>query len=437
MADAEGEIGFAQLGLGGVLKQHQLAVPTNQREYAWETKEVTTLLKDFSREIVESDRKYFLGTIVTIPRENEVLEVVDGQQRLATAAILICSIRNYLLPFEKELADAIDNEFLTVFNRHTRSRIPRLKLNVDDNDYFRARIDADEPNPPPTKPSHHLIDNAFREAEKHIRNIVSALDKKDHGTALNRWVDFVAGRASIILLRVPNATNAYRMFETLNDRGKRVSQSDLVKNYLFGYAGDRLAEVQQRWAYMRGALKFIMSNEDGTIEFLRHALTIIRGFVRSAEVYEAVQNHARAEQPVVTLSGQLEILANAFVAIQSPDHERWNSYSDSSRKALEVLNLFDINPMQPLLLAIAHKFQEREAEKAFTFCVSLGVRLMISNRTRTGTVEEGLAEAGHKIFDGRILIGQRATVRNKKYHFDGWSIQSSIRDSYCLKQKTC
>jgi uncharacterized protein with ParB-like and HNH nuclease domain len=42
--------------------------------------------------------------------------------------------------------------------------------------------------------------------------------------------------------------DGWRLFETLNDRGKRVSQSDFVKNYLFGAAGEeRLPEVQLNW----------------------------------------------------------------------------------------------------------------------------------------------------------------------------------------------
>src|ERR1019366_4375684 len=142
------------------------------------------------------------------------------------------------------------------------------------------------------KPSHRLLNEAFAEAGRQIRAIVAGLDQKDHGDVLNRWVDFIESKALVILLRVPNAANAYRMFETLNDRGKRTSQSDLVKNYLFGRAGERVAEAQQKWASMRGALE-TMEDDDTTILFLRYALTAVRGFVREADVYEAVQNHAK------------------------------------------------------------------------------------------------------------------------------------------------
>jgi uncharacterized protein with ParB-like and HNH nuclease domain len=93
---AESEIGFAQLGLASILKHNQLIVPPNQREYSWTVKEVRTLLQDFAKAILEGDGSYFLGTIVTIPRAGGALEVVDGQQRLATTAIILSAIRDYI-----------------------------------------------------------------------------------------------------------------------------------------------------------------------------------------------------------------------------------------------------------------------------------------------------------------------------------------------------
>lgn len=397
----ETEIGFAQLGLASILKQNQIVVPPNQREYAWTVKEVRTLLEDFARAISDSAGTYFLGTIVTIPRAGGALEVVDGQQRLATTAIMLSAIRDYLRPREAMIADSIDSEFLTVIDRTNRARVPRLRLNLDDNDYFRARLTGIDPVPRPTKPSHVLLDAAFAEATAQVTRIVASFDEKDHGDILNRWISFTESRALAVLLRVPNDADAYRMFETLNDRGLRTSQSDLVKNYLFGRSGDRIGEVQQKWAFMRGALETI-EEEDITITFLRHALTAINGFVRETQVYDTVQLIANAQQPVITFAGQLEGLSNVYVAIHNAEHEKWNKYSDETRKAIDVLNLFAIKPLRSLMLAIGHKLTDREAEQAFRFCVSLGVRLMITTSTRTGSVEEGLAAAAHKVFLGNI-----------------------------------
>ena len=163
---------------------------------------------------------------------------------------------------------------------------------------------------------------------------------------------------------------------------------------------------------MRGALETI-EDEDITIRFLRHSLILIQGFVREHEVYEAVQRLAKAPQPAVTFTGQLESLANSYVAIYNADHEKWNR-SDVTRKAVEVLNLFDIKPLRPLILAIAERFSDKEAEKAVKFCVSFGVRLMIAGSTRTGSVEEGIAGAAHEIYVRNIttVIGLKETLGN-------------------------
>jgi hypothetical protein len=401
MANGENQIGFEQLGLGSVLKQNQLAVPPNQREYSWTDKEVTTILQDFARAIAEGEQGYFLGTVVTIPRASGILEVVDGQQRLATTAILLSAIRDYLSPKEPIIAESINNEFLTGIDRALRDRVPRLRLNLDDNEYFRARLVGKGSPPAPTRLSHRRLDAAFGLAKAQVTKIVGGLAEKDHGDILNQWIHFIEKLALVVLLRVPNDANAYKMFETLNDRGLKTSQSDLVKNYLFSRSGERLPEVQQRWAYMRGVLESL-EDEDITVTFLRHALTAIQGFVREAQVYDAVQNHAKSPQLVVAFANNLELLANAYVAIYNPENEKWNKYSDATRKGIEVLNLFGITPMRPLMLAIAQKFSEKETEKAFRALVSIGVRLMIASSTRTGSVEQPLADGAYKIFNDEI-----------------------------------
>ena len=436
------EIGFAQLGIASILKQNRLAVPPNQREYSWTTKEVRTLLQDFSKAIASSESgAYFLGTIVTIPNAGGLLEVVDGQQRLATVAIVLAEIRNYLKNIEPIIAESIENECLTVIDRSGRARIPRLRLNLDDNEFFRAMLSGENPPPEPTCRSHRLIQDAFDESRKHIHNIVSGFDIKDHGDVLNRWITFMESRALTVLLRVPNDAEAYRMFETLNDRGLKTSQSDLVKNYLFGRSGERLPEVQQKWAFMRGSLETV-EDDDITITFLRHALTVIYGFTRESRVYETVQEHAKGPQPVVTFMNRIELLAGTYVAIFNAEHEKWNSTSDSTRRALEVLNLFDIQPIRPLMLATAQMMSGKDIEGAFRYYVSLCVRLMLASSTRTGSIEEGLAAAAHKNYEGQItnvtelksdLIGITPTNEKFKNAFETATVSVGKLARYYLR----
>jgi hypothetical protein len=404
MADAKGQIAFEELGLGSLLRRWRLVVPPNQREYAWTEREVTQLLQDFAKAVNEVG-PYFLGTVVTIPRDEGTLEVVDGQQRLATTAILLAAIRDYLRERKEDLiVQSIEDEFLSGIDRDQRIRVPKLQLNIDDNELFDRIITRrpDAPDPEPVRASHDRLLFARDETKRHVRRIVAVLDDREHGDLLNRWLSFLEHRALVVLLRVPDDADAYKMFETLNDRGLRTSQVDLIKNFLFSRAGKRVAEVQSRWSYMRGALESASDDAEITINFLRHALIVQRGHLREADVYDRVQEIVRSEPAAVTFAATLETLANLYVATFNPENERWNGYQDAVRRSIEVFNLFDIKPLRPLILAVAARMDPKQAAAAFSFLVALGVRLVIASSTRSGSVEVPLAEAAKTVFEGDV-----------------------------------
>ena len=302
-----------------------------------------------------SRRYYFLGTIVTVPKSAEMLEIIDGQQRLATTAIFLAQIRNYLRELEPLISERINNGFLTDIDRQRRERVAKLQLNLDDNEYFRGLITSPDTKNAlkPNKQSHILIWEAFRAANDQVKKIVSEYSLKDHGDILNKWIWFVEHNAQVVLLKVPTEANAYRMFETLNDRGLRITQAHLVKSYLFGQSGEaRVAEAIQKWALIRGVLESL-EEEDITVTFLRHALIAIRGFLRQQEVYDAVQFQAKGPQTAIAFLNILEELANNYVSIFNPEAEKWGVYPDAMRRAIQTLNLLNIRPMRPLMLAVA------------------------------------------------------------------------------------
>ncbi len=392
-----------QVGIGKILKDFTLTVPSHQRDYSWTDLEVRTLLQDLAKAISDDEPGYFLGTIVTIPGASGRLEVIDGQQRLATITVLLCQIRRYLAGKDAIIAEDIKS-FLYHTDRNLRAIVPRLRLNLADNDFFGAML-SDEPPTTATEPtvkSHRLITAAFKGISQYIETIVAGFDVKVHGDILNKWINFVEFGADVILLQVPSGGNAYKMFETLNDRGLKTTQADLVKNYIFSQADDRLPEAQHAWSLMRGALESLQEEdkEDITVTFLRHALMAIQGFLRKGEVYEAVQRNGKGPQAAVAFLRKAETLSAAYVATFYRDHERWSGYPDAIRPAILTLNFFNIHPFRPVLLAIAAKFPPREAVGAFELLISLGVRLLVASSTRTGSVEEALAKAAYKAFAG-------------------------------------
>jgi hypothetical protein len=403
-----GQIGFEQIGVASVLKRYRLFVPPNQREYSWTTEEITKLLNDFAKAISEEGQEHFLGTIVTIPRSNDVLEVVDGQQRLATTAIFLAEIRDYLNDKDPLIAQDIENGFLAVIDRDKRALVPKLQLNVHDNEFFRAWIEpGGKKNRPAPKPktSHDLIANAFQETAKQVKAIVSPHDVKNHGDVLNRWITFIEHGAQLILLKVPTNKNAYKMFETLNDRGLRTSQADLIKNYLFGQSDTRLAEAQQEWTLMRGSLESL-EEEEIVLNFLRHALIVVRGYLTAAEIYEAVQAKAKGPQTAIDLLTTFEKLAATYVAILNSDSEKWNTYPDAMRRAIQTLDHFNLKVFRPLMLAVATRFSPNECAEACQMLISWGVRLLIASSTRSESIIEPFANAAHAVYMSKITTAK-------------------------------
>jgi hypothetical protein len=392
-----------QTGLANVLKGHRLVVPPNQRNYAWEGDQVAQYLEDLTR-AQRAGEDHFLGTLVTIARDGGILEVVDGQQRLATTTLLLVAIRDRLRSLDDDmLVQSVDTDYLFIIDRKQRERVTRLQLNVEDDEFFAALVKRDDGAALPEckYESHDLMLNAYNLHVAHVESVLKGVPKDVHGDFLNEWVTFLDDQAGVVLLQVYDDTNAYRMFETLNDRGLKTSQADLVKNHLFGASGDKLGQVQARWSYMRGALESL-DEDDVTIDFLRYAVIAMSGPKREADLYRTIKTLSTSAPKALALATQLDDLAGVYAATLNSDHARWNTYNASARKALQVLNLLDIRPMRPLVLAVAARMSQGPATKSFRFLASLGVRLLIASSTRSAGVEQPLSDTAAKVYAGTV-----------------------------------
>lgn len=401
-----GEIGFEHIGIGTALNRNRLAVPSNQRDYAWEDKHVLDLFQDFSKAIGQEKKTYFLGTIVLTKGKDGVPEVADGQQRLATTTILIAAIRDYLFSKnEKRLVDSIAGEFLIKIVRRDNDFSSRLTLNLDDNSYFKNRI-LSEPGSidrdiEPTRPSHRKIEKAAKLAAKHVENILRPQPESNKIPTLNDWLDFIEHNAKVILLKVPDELDAFVMFETLNDRGLKTSQIDLVKNYLFGEAGDRLPEAQQKWAKMVNTLD-TLGIDDIAFAYLRHLLSAMYEMTRDREIFERIRTKVNGKGETIRFLDTLAEHSADYVAILNPDHSKWNAYDPSIRKSIYTMNDLQAMPLRHLMLSAALKFDPSEAVKAFRLFISWAIRFLIVDARRGGSLEESYAEQSKLIYDGKI-----------------------------------
>jgi len=390
-------------GIGFILTQGFMAVPRYQRSYSWEDSNVMELFQDISGAISRNEQEYFLGAMVVSKKGDGKIEVVDGQQRLATITIFLAAIRNHYLSIKDESrAGDIEADYLFKKDLRTQEKNPRLTLNAYDNDYFRTAI-LDRPGQAsskklPQRDSNKSILLARKIAEDFIKSVVKVNPNADH---LIDWIDYIREKVKIILVTVPDHTNAFLIFETLNDRGLELSIADLLKNFLFGEAKDRIEELQRSWTAMLGILE-AAGIENITVTFLRHLWASLHGPVREKQLYESIKKRITSKQRAVEFGNTLEKSAKLYAALLNPQHEMWKEYSEQTRKSAQTLIHLGLGHSRPLLMAVLEKFNKKEVEKTFRYMVSVSVRYLIVGGLGSGMIERIMAEIPPKIRNEKI-----------------------------------
>jgi uncharacterized protein with ParB-like and HNH nuclease domain len=400
-------IEFDVLGIAEAIKRNRLTVPPNQREYSWLSEfQVKDLLQDISGALRNPGQPYFLGTVVLTKNNHGELEIADGQQRLATTTMIMAAIRDWFRSKgDTMIVQSIENDFLFTIDRKKRETVPRISLNTDDNEYFKNIIL--EPKQRKTKQlevrrSHKLISSAFEVITKFIQGIELQAGDKNTKEILNDWMEYLQHNANIVMLVVANAENAFMMFETLNDRGLKTSQVDLVKNHIFKISDNRLSEAQGYWSKMKGAIESVSDDTDDiTIEFLRSVCCIISGLTTKKEVMKKIQDKTQNKTEAIQILVLFEELSKDYAAILNPDHQKWNNYDQSIRNSIQVMNLFGVTAIRPLMLAVAKYFNEKNTASSFKKFVSWSVRFLILG-VRGGRLDEGYSKLAKKIYDKEI-----------------------------------
>src|SRR5699024_5915129 len=100
-------------------------------------------------------------------------------------------------------------------------------------------------------------------------------------------VELLTKNFLMISISVNSDTDAYIIFETLNDRGMDLSTADLLKNHLFSKVNkDEVSSVQRSWTELTNTL-----NQDNITSFLRHYWLAKYERVTDKKLYEKIKRH--------------------------------------------------------------------------------------------------------------------------------------------------
>ena len=198
-------------------------IPKYQRSYAWEIKNVIDLFQDI-QEAIDTNSNHYIGTVVLAKTENEeVFNIVDGQQRVTTIVMFICVII-------RKLKDKGDRDF---YHRYYIKEKDLFKLNPLERDkkFFFQLLNGSPTLEPKTKSQRFLL-AAFNEMEDIVKSCI-----KDP-------IKFLKAIEALSILEFieQNESDAIRIFQTVNDRGKELSRMDKMKSLLFYFSNKYLSE---------------------------------------------------------------------------------------------------------------------------------------------------------------------------------------------------
>lgn len=229
-------------------------VPKYQRSYAWDKDEVEDFIKDmeqcFLKRKANTPINHFFGGMVSVERpvtgvvKQHEYELVDGQQRCATfvltAAVIISIYKKILVDcialgdtnnktiLEKRISKLSERfiEFEQEVNRNTLT-VDSLVLSKADSQFFKDLIRDN--NPTPDRESHSRLRYAYEKIRTKIEGLIDNTSNSTKIDDLELFQQLLDIDFSIIHIVTYDTGEAYRLFQVLNDRGKSLTDGDLLR----------------------------------------------------------------------------------------------------------------------------------------------------------------------------------------------------------------
>lgn len=344
-------------------------IPRFQRDYSWKDEHWEDLWSDIL-ELMEDgeDASHYMGYLVLQPRSGGVLDVIDGQQRLTTLSIFVLAAMRKLLELKDAGIDADNNNLRLEEIRRTYigqldpvslSVSAKLTLNRNNDRYYQDYLTTLRTMPSRGfKASEHAMRKATEWFSRRISDYIKQRNVSDpeQGPMLAALIDGVSRGLFFTKIIVDDDLNAYKVFETLNARGVKLSAPDLLKNYLFSVISrdspteptdNELDAIEDRWSDILDRLQ-----SENVSSYLRTYWGYKNSFVREADLFKVIKKSITTRSQVYDLVRGLEDGLEIFLALSNPDQSDWESEEKENAK---LLKLFSVRQPFALLMAAKEK----------------------------------------------------------------------------------
>jgi hypothetical protein len=425
-------------------------VPPFQRDYSWSEDHWDDLWQDIAALFeVEAEPAHYMGYLVLQTADGKQYRIIDGQQRMTTLSILILAALGHLRDLAEAGLDAENNQrraehlragYIGYMDPVSLVPISKLALNRHNNRFYQTYLVPLERMPQRgLNASEHLLRKAFGWFKERIKSRLGMSESSGKETAA--FIDALVDKLFFTVISVSDELNAFKVFETLNARGVRLSATDLLKNYLFSVVSVKdvheteLESLEDRWERIVGLL-----GSESFPEFLRVFWNSRNKLVRKSELFKTIRRRITTREAAFQLLRELDHHSAIYAALRDPGDPMWRP---EERRCLEQLLMFNVR--QPLAMLLACHDRYFDVERS-SFSGILRAVAVISFRYNvicgmpTHDQERLYNEIAWKISDGtfaeyRQVLNALAAVYPEDGRFKGAFAEKELRTTNSRNKK--
>lgn len=428
----------------------KVIVPQYQRSYAWDGNNVQVFWQDIKDSIEERRDRYFIGPIVSKSIGEKEIELIDGQQRITTALALISIIRRICL-FEYNKDTDLNREYYDFYNilkgrfLVTNSLIStngthRYQMNEENSTVFEKFVvdDVDKDSILNERKKYKKADSNYKLLDclyslwDFIETYIGTNSKLP---ILKDVAVYVLEKLQILNISVSDESDAYLIFETINDRGRELDTMDLVKNLLFSKVqGHSFEKVKNNWIRMSENLSSMSSAND----FLYTFWTSYQGRTSKQNLFSPIREHIKSNSSsAINFSEKITNAARYYSAINNPSDELWNEYTKETRSNLQTLKLLSAKAVHPIIMSSIQMLDKDEFNKLLKYLVIFQVRYVLIADYHTGKYSNAVSSLPSKIMSGELNKAMKIAraLKNEDVYVNDQEFLDSFSTYSCTTKK--
>ncbi|WP_339791555.1 DUF262 domain-containing HNH endonuclease family protein [uncultured Imperialibacter sp.] len=372
-------------------------IPDFQRGYSWEISQ----LEDFWEDIVnlKSDKIHYTGLLTVEPISKKSIEniekwqddlwlferdlgayyLIDGQQRLTTSIILINEVLSLFSDEEglnfKEKSYWVGKFLYQSYGEHYKSYIFGYERDNPSDEYFKTKILGQESSTADKVPEQTLYTSNLKAAKYFFKKSLEKLSKSEMEDIFKK----ITSKLKFNFYEIDNELDVYVTFETMNNRGKPLSNLELLKNRLI-YLSTLLDVDSETRALLRKDInetwktiyEYLGKNKDNAMDdddFLRNHWIMYFRYDRKESAAYAKFLLNRRFTAKNTLIGKIQLsdikkyIDSLLKCVKSWFYlfnPQFSFYKDDTKEWIQKLNRLGMSAFPPLFMAAMTKCEEDE-----------------------------------------------------------------------------